>query len=435
MTDRSDDAADHGSGPSLPEARWSARPPSSSFEPAGDDRGGADQLPTVDRHAVARARQLRSRDGRAGRVVGRVVRVVFVLGVALALLLTIGRSLVFPDQWTAEIAPYVDDLQNEFDLEFEESLDFVELPEAEYARRVAEVVLGPGWTDRLAEWRALGLVGGRVLPEQVAEVVAARFPAHFDPTTRSIVASSAVAAADRAVALRLAIRIALADEIAAGERATGPLLGLTGVDRLERLAWWSLDEAAAGPGFEFFDDATKVPMPVAYLLRAPGRIGRALTDGARDVAPGTAPSPRAVGLDDGARKSFDPVLVPGDSWLLDPASLGSDDWTMVWGARLDARLAVQMARWLAADTYSVVDRGGVTCVIAILQGTDAAAADAMSLGLIAWVEGAPPESAAVVRLDEIRLRLEACDPGTVALPPVLTAVEVVIGGQLARLAT
>ncbi|MGA1557350.1 MAG: hypothetical protein ACO4AY_15045, partial [Ilumatobacteraceae bacterium] len=214
-----------------------------------------------------------------------------------------------------------------------------------------------------------------------------------------------------------------------------PLLGLTGVDRLERLAWWSLDEAAAGPGFEFFDDATKVPMPVAYLLRAPGRIGRALTDGARDVVPGTAPSPRAVGLDDGARKSFDPVLAPGDSWLLDPASLGSDDWTMVWGARLDARLAVQMARWLAADTYSVVDRGGVTCVIAILQGTDAAAADAMSLGLIAWVEGAPPESAAVVRLDEVRLRLEACDPGTVALPPVLTAVEVVIGGQLARLAT
>lgn len=430
MSDHPDQQNDPRGEPSLPELPWAARPTDGDADRAPS---GSVFSPTMERQEIARARLLRSRDGRAGRVVGRVFRVVFVLGLGVVLLATVGRSLVFPDQWTAEIAPYVDELQAEYEVAFEESLEFVELSEGQYAEQVAQVMLGPGWTDRLPEWRALGLVGGRVRPEQIASIVAARYPAHFDPASRSLVASRVVEPADREVALRLALRVALADQVAQGERPTRHLLGLTGVDRLDELGWWSLDEALAGPGFEFFEDPTLVPLPVAYLLRAPSRIGRSLIGAAGDVSPGTAPASKLARLDDGATMSLEPVPVLGDEVILDTTPLGPDDWAMVLGSRLDPRLTLLMVDLMAADTYSVVSRGDSTCVVAIIEGVDAAATEVLAAGLVAWAESAPPDTATVVQLDAVRLRLDACDPGAAALSPPLTAAEVVIGRQLARL--
>lgn len=357
-----------------------------------------------------------------------------VLVVGLVLVSTVGRSFVFPEQWTAEFAPYVDELQSEYSIEFADSLEVEELPPAAYGTRVAEVVLGPGWADRLPEWRALGVVGGRVSVAEVEAVVANRYPAHFDPSTRSIVVSDAVDPTDRTVASKLALRVALASEVAADARKVGPLLGLTGLDRLDRLAWWSVDEAIAGPGFEFFDDPSRVPLPVGYVLRAPARIGRISTGGAPVLAPGTPPSRVLLdGLDDDAVATIVPEIVAGDRPLLDPIALGSDDWALVWAGRLDPEPTLLMADALAADSYSVVDRNGSTCVVAVLEATDVAAGDLLAFGLAVWVAGAPPDTAAVARLDETRIRLDACDPGVVALPPPLTAIEVVLGRQLARL--
>src|SRR5690606_38236401 len=135
---------------------------------------------------------------------------------------------------------------------------------------------------------------------------------------------------------------------------------------------------------------TGVPVPVAYQLRAIDSIGAALVDDIPAPRPGDELPTAVARLDDEAAPASGGLRLPGDQQVLEPVALGVDDWALIWGTRLSPAVVGQMADSLAADSYSVVDRSGVTCFVAVFQtGSDADGA-ALLANLTSWAAAAPP---------------------------------------------
>ena len=400
-----------------------------------------ESAPSTPQLNALRSAQLRaSRNDRQGKLLGRSLLAFLVVGGLVAAAMLFGRAYLFPTAWDAELTPLVDEIQSARDAEFDHAVSLVERPGSEYAPLVTTQVLGDEWDTRLPEWRALGLAGGDGAVADVQMRIATLYPAFYDAESDTIVVSDERSADARRPALRLALETVLASQLEDSPDATAsPSLGLTGLDATQDLARRAYDAAATGLVATALDataDLTGVPVPVAYQLRAIDSIGAALVDDVEVAAPGDELPTAVARLDDEAAPASGGLRQPGDQQVLEPVALGADDWALIWGTRLSPAVVGEMADSLAADSYSVVDRSGVTCFVAVFQtGSDADGA-ALLANLTSWAAAAPAGASAVAtQLAPNRAQLEACDPGAdAAAAPSAVAADLVIRRQLDRLA-
>ena len=115
---------------------------------------------TPDINAVRSYQMRAQRDERRSKIFGRSLLAIMLLGGAVAAALIFGRSYLFPTQWDAELTPYVDQIQEARDAEFEDTVSLTILPDGEYAAIALEIAVGPQWADELPAWRALGIATG-----------------------------------------------------------------------------------------------------------------------------------------------------------------------------------------------------------------------------------------------------------------------------------
>lgn len=387
-----------------------------------------------------RAAQLRAhRNERQGKLFGRSLMAFLVLGGLVAAALLFGRAYLFPTEWTAELTPLVDEIQLERGVEFESAVVLVEHPEDEYGPLVTAHVLGSDWNTRLPEWRALGLAGGDGSVSDVQLRVASLYPAYYDAETEEIVAVEGVSAEGRESALRLALETAFAHQLTGEASPTPTGLGLTGLESVDVVARRAMDAAVtgiAGSAPDAVADLGSVPVPVAYQLRAIDELGSALLDDPAAARPGDDLPERATRLDDAAQQTAGGLRQPGEEQVLEPVALGADDWALIWGSRLAPAIVGPMADSLVADSYSVVNRSGATCFLAVFQTDSEASGAAMLANLTSWSASAPVGAQAVAtQLGPDRVQLEACDPGPDGAPAaVASPVDLVLQRQLDRLA-
>lgn len=396
-----------------------------------------ESAPSTPQLNALRSAQLRAdRNDRHGKLFGRSLLALVVVGALVAAAMVFGRSYLFPTEWSAELTPIVDEVQSARGGEFEETLALVERPASEYAPLVTAHVLGRDWSTRLPEWRALGLAGGDAAVADVQTRIANLYPVFYDAGAGQIVASAERTADARAAALRVALEAAYADQTTDGGSEPGTL-GLTGLDDVDVVARQSYDAAAAdllANAPDAVSDLAGIPLPVAYRLRAVDAIGTALVGEDSTARPGDPVPAAAARLDDDATRGAGGLLQPGDQPVLDPTSLGADDWALVWGTRLSPAVAGRMADSIRADSYTVVNRSGATCFVAVFETVGDA--NVLFAEVSGWAAGAPVGAQTVVsQLATDRVQLEGCDPGAdAAVAPATSAVDLVIARQLDRLA-
>lgn len=399
-----------------------------------------DSAPSTPELNALRAAQLRAqRNERQGKLFGRSLMAFLLVGGLVAAALLFGRAYLFPTEWTAELTPLVDEIQLERGVEFDSAVPLVEHPEDEYGPLVTAHVLGSDWNARLPEWRALGLAGGDGSVADVQLRVASLYPAFYDAEAAEILAAAGVSAERREPALRLALETAFTDQLTGEASPTPTGLGLTGLESIDLVARRAMDAAViglAGSAPDAVADLGSVPLPVAYQLRAIDELGTALLDDPDAARPGDDLPERAARLDDGAQQTAGGLRQPGEEQVLEPVALGADDWALIWGSRLVPATVGPMVDSLVADSYSVVNRSGATCFIAVFQTDSEASGAAMLSNLTTWSASAPVGAQAVAtQLGPDRVQLEACDPGPDGAPvSVARPVDLVLQRQLDRLA-
>lgn len=393
---------------------------------------------TPDINALRSAQMRAKQNQRRGKFLGRSILAILVLGALIAGALVFGRTYLFPTEWDARLTPIVDDIQLANGIEFDEAVALIEQPVADYGTRVTEWVLGPGWDERLPEWRALGIAGGEGARSEVESRFAAMYPAFYDPAADAIFLSDSATGDAIDPALRLAVESAFATHLGDGppERTA---LGLTGVDSLDDIARRAVDAqlvGLSGAAPLATEDLAGLPLPVVYELRAIEAFGASLLAGSEGAAVGD-PLPDSIALlADAPNQALGGVRRPSDQQLADPVALGSDDWAVIWGARLPPASASALARVLTADSYTPVSRGGLTCFVAVFQTSNELSATSLASSLSSWAALAPANSqASVTSVGANRVQLEACDPGAeLSVLPAPDSVDAMIANQLARLA-
>ncbi len=417
---------------------------------------------TPDIHAMRAAQARASRNDRQGKLFGRTLLSFLLIGALIAVALVFGRAYLFPAEWDPSLTPIVDEIQQSRGVDFDETVVLVAQPPTDYAQTVLESTVGTSWVDRLPEWRALGIAGGTVSLDTVADQVARMRLAVYDAGDDTIYQSDrtdpAVAAAD----LRFALESAFARQAGGSGSADvedGTPRGFVGVSSLRELVRQAADRAVvgatavvadAGAGAEgtageapgrASDGLGSLPLPIAYELWAVRSIGEPLL-GAVRVDPVSLQLgdqyPDAIYslLDDRPVNAPTGLLRPGERGLADPVSLGTDDWSLVWGTRLPSSTVDQLTSVVTADSYRPIDRDGTTCVVAVFQtGSDSDAAVVLE-AMATWATRAPAEATALAtQIDAARVQLETCDPGDAAIAPDLTSVDALIARQIGRLSS
>jgi hypothetical protein len=125
----------------------------------------------------------------------------------------------------------------------------------------------------------------------------------------------------------------------------------------------------------------------------------------------------------------------GERALGEPGSLGTDDWSLVWGARLPAATVDQLVPLVIADSYQAIDRSGTTCVSGVFEAGNPDQAAVLLAAMTTWVTNAPMGSASTTALSDTRIQLIACDPGAAdAVTAPVDAAAALVDRQLVRLA-
>lgn len=386
-----------------------------------------------------KAAQMRaSRQQRKGKMFGRTVLALAVLGGLVGAALYFGRSYLFPAEWDPELLTIVDEIQAARGAELDRTVPLVVQPADEYSATVAGMI-GDGWQERLPQWRALGLAGAEASAETVGAALAARLPAVYDPATDTIYRSADVDPAALGTEFRLALETAFT-EVGDGESVVveTPALGFAGLSSPQRLAERAVDSYLAGRAGAAVAGA-QLPLPIAYEAAVVDALGESIL--------------RSVGADPGAVRfgeypdaiygafSDEPVLVPaallqpGETALADAVALGVDDWSLVWGVHLRAPTVEQLAGLVTADSYRPIERNGVVCAVGMFQTATEGGADAVLGSLQNWTVLAPAEAqATVVKVGPTEVQLVSCDPGGAAVQPDLAIVDELVARHAARLA-
>jgi hypothetical protein len=413
-----------------------------------------DSAPSAPDMVALRSAQLKaSRQQRQGKLFGRTLMILIVIGGLIAGALVFGRDYLFPTTWDPALTPIVDEIQTQRGVEFEHTVGLVEQVPGDYALTIGRLVVGDDWVGNVPVWRALGLTNGDPTVDAVAPAIGSDRLAVYDPDADRIYLS---AGADPVAAER-DLRVALEQAFAAQRRppeapADEPVPGFVGVSPIDdivddavqsyiadRLAagGQSSDAPAARPAGA---GAPVLPLPIEYELRAVEQLGEPLL-AAADVDPASVtfdtpyPETLADGLDDRPVPTASGALLDGDSSLATPAALGTDDWSLVWGARLPESNVDRLVAVVAGDSYRPIDRAGVTCVVGVFETTSPTDAQYVLSSMQAWVAAAPAASQAVATLvSDTRVQLVTCDPGPEAsTAPQPGVVDALINRQLRRL--
>lgn len=422
--------------PTLPDV-VPAAPPPVAFVPEPDTS-------QADIRALRSAQLRAGRQRRTGKVIGRALLIVLVLGGIVAAALTFGRSYLFPVEWDPALTELVDEIQADRGAEFQHTVGLVVQPDGEFDATVTRLLIGDGWLARVPEWRALGLVVGDPTPEGIAPDVAAGTLAIYDPAVDRIYmpesANVTLAGAD----LRLALEHAYDAQLGQTPVTPSPASSIAGISSTDVLAQRSVDRyiarrdaAAAQP---FVPTASNLPLPIAYEMLATDALGEAVLLAA-GADPTTATFATDVStvlptvLDDRAVLASAAPLQVGERSLGEPVSLGIDDWSLVWGARLPAATVDQLVPLVIADSYQAIDRSGTTCVSGVFEAGNPDQAAVLLSAMTTWVTGAPVGSASTTALSETRVQLIACDPGAAAaVTAPIEAASALVDRQLVRLA-
>ena len=425
--------------------------------------------------ALRSAKMRANRQQGRSRLFGRSLLAFVVVGSVLGAGLYFGRSLLFPTDWDPTLTPVVNELQDSRGIEFEDTVPLSTVDEGTYSTQLGTVAIGTDWLERLPEWRALGLAEGEVTPATVGAVLAGTTTAFYDPETTTIYRSEAIApvTAD----LRLALIDALdhqqseLDSTAAeaedaeganGEagteddaaEATGVAVaegtaptdlstpGFTGVSPLSSIATGAVDHYLVSGSVDVRQPAPEgLPLPIAYEVVAVDLLGEPIV-AAAGVEASTltvgGPYPDAISgaLDDRPVDTSSGLLQPGETSLADPVALGTDDWSLVWGARLPASTVDGLVAQVVADSYRPIQSNGAVCFVGVFQTADEASGAAVLTAMQSWAANAPVTSlAAATSLGATRVQLRACDPGAAEVsPPNSGVVDALIDRQQLRLA-
>jgi hypothetical protein len=393
-----------------------------------------------------RSAQLRAtRHKRTGRVIGRALLVLLVLGGLVAAGLAFGRSYLFPVEWDPALTQTVDIVQRERGADFQHTVGLVLQTDEQFDQTAARLTVGDAWVSRVPEWRALGLVAGAPTLAGIAPDVAAGRTAVYDPSVDRIYLRQSADAAMAAPDLRLALEQAYDAQLGTVTAVQPPSSSLAGVSAPEVIARRAVESfiaaresAAARPA------ATRgagLPLPLEYELVAVDTFGETVLEAA-GVDPTTATFQSDVSgvlgtvLADAAAIADPAPIQVGERALAEPVALGTDDWSLAWGVRLSPDVVDQLVPLVVADSYQPIDRGGVTCVSGVFQVGDAGQAAVLVEALNAWVAASPAGGAAtVMSLTDTRVQLLACDPGPdAAVATVSPSVTALVNRQLSRLA-
>ncbi len=394
---------------------------------------------------AVRAAQLRAgRQRRTGKVIGRAFLIVLLLGGLVAAALTFGRSYLFPVEWDPALTELVDDIQLDRGADFQHTVGLVLQPDEEFDRTFLRLTIGDEWQARVPEWRALGLVAGDPTADGIAPDVAAGRLAVYDPAVDRIYmaesANTTLAAAD----LRLALEHAFDAQLGQTPITPSPAASIAGVSSTDVLAQRSVDRYLArrdAPAAQpVLPAAANVPLPIVYETLATEALGEAIL-----IAAGADPTTATFAtdvtsvlptvLDDRSILAAAAPLQVGERSLGDATSLGTDDWSLVWGTRLPAPTVDQLVTLVVADAYQAIDRSGTTCVSGVFEVGSPDQANVLLSAMTTWVAGAPMGTASASALSETRVQLIACDPGAAAaVNAPIEAAAALVDRQLIRLA-
>ena len=385
-----------------------------------------------------KAAQMRaSRQQRKGKVFGRTVLALAVIGTLVGAALYFGRSYLFPAEWDPELVAVVEELEAARGAELERTVPLVARSADEYAATLAGVI-GDSWQDRLPQWRALGLAGPDVTSDAVGAALAARLPAFYDAETDTIYRSVDADPATLTGELRLALRTAFAERADTGVVVETPALGLAGLSSPQRLAERAVDSHLAGRSGMVVAGAD-LPVPIAYEVAAVDSLGESvlLSVGADPATVGFGTYPDAIYGTLGDQPALAPTapLQPGETAVAEAVALGVDDWSLVWATQLRAPTVEQLVGLVTADSYRPIQRGELVCAVGTFQTATEGAADAVLGALQNWSVLAPAEAqSTATRTGPNQVQLVSCDPGTAAVAPDLAIVDQLVARQSGRLA-
>jgi hypothetical protein len=407
-------------------------------------------LPTADAHALRSAQLRADRRTRKSRLFGRSLLAILAVAAFIAVGLMFGRSYLFQTEWDAALTPIVDRIQQERGADFDHTIPLVVQNGDEYADTVLAATIGSDWADDLPIWRAAGLAAGNVTIESVAAELAEHFPVVYDPETDSIYQLADADAARVEDELRIVLEdiyeLQLGGVVAA--RSASAEIQFTGVSNTSYLAQRAIDVFASGgrASVASGDDAAptsavSLPLPIQYEVDAIGLLGEAVLAGA-DVDPASAargiayPEAVATVLDDAPTRTAGGLLRPGEQALGEAIALGTDDWSLVWGAYLSPTIVDRLIDGVIADSFRAIERDGTTCFLGVFQTASAPEGTQVLAAMLGWVREAPVSSQAfATQLGAMRIQLEACDAGSSATGPIeVSAVDALITRQIDRLA-
>lgn len=426
-----------GSIPVLPASNPAAPPP--VIEPVHTSTS------TNDINALRSTQLRQSKQQRQGKLIGRLLLAVVLIGGLIAAALVFGRSLLFTTEWDAELTPVVNEVEAARGAEFADTVPLQVLPAAEYGELLRAATIGDAWVEQVPHWRALGLATGTVTAESVGASLAASTVAFYDPTSDTIYRLETAGAEGAQADLRVALEQAFdrqATGVPAEQAVPADQPSFTGVSTLDSIAARSVDHwlASGGSVGERRPADQSLPLPIAYELSAVDNLGEAVLTSV-GVDPSTVsvgePLPDAAAgvLDDEPTSTAAALLLPGDTALAAPTALGTDDWSLVWAARLPVETVDRLVAQVTADSYRPIERGGLRCFTAVFETADATAGSSTFVSLLSWVSASPSTAQAVAsQLSETRVQLEACDPGAESgIAANEGAADQLVSRQIARL--
>lgn len=386
-------------------------------------------------------------------VVGIALVAVAVAGVGAFFLLGEDDGISYPDEWAAEVLPFVEIVEEERGLEFDHPVHVEFLTEEVFRGEVTsdESELTDEDRESIEQTtgllRALGLVQGDVdlfaASNDLSGDGVVGFYSYEDKRIRmrgeeltpsrksTLVHELTHALQDQHFDLGAKFDAYDEAEDDAGSTAFDAIVEGDGrrietayVETLSEEDAAALEEEQAAEIDDFEAGSEDIPEVLQTLFGAPYALGEAMltlaveTDGNDAVDelfenPPTTEEhlydPWTLLLDDDdARAVTEPKVDDGEEF--DRGDFGALGWYLVLAERVDLVTALDATDGWGGDAYVGFDRDGVTCARIVYQADTADDLDEMESALGAWIAAAPGSEASVER-NGAELIFESCDPG------------------------
>lgn len=396
--------------------------------------------------------------GRRWPLVAGIVLVVLAVagGAAFVFLGGGGDGISYPDDWAAEVLPYVEIVEEERGLDFDHPVHVEFLSDEVFRDEVTadESELTDEDRESIEQTtgllRALGLVQGDVdlftASNDLSGDGVVGFYSYEDKRIRmrgeeltpsrksTLVHELTHALQDQHFDLGATFDAYDEAEDDVGSTAFDAIVEGDGrrietayVETLSADEATALEEEQTAEAEVFEEGSEDIPEVLQTLFGAPYALGEAMltlaveTDGNDAVDelfedPPTTEEhlydPWTLLLDeDEAREVTEPEVDDGKEF--DRGDFGALGWYLVLAERLDLVTALDATDGWGGDAYVGFDRDGVTCARIVYQADSTEDLDEMDAALDAWIAAAPGSDASVER-NGAELVFESCDPGTEA---------------------